>query len=170
MGHEWPTNTILFAGDSMYNNIDESRLSLSRKFNVKVRSHPGATVGDMKHHLTALLRKKPSYIVIHAGANDAPDESKSAEDIVGELMDLKKYVQSILPSSKVIISCPIVRKDNNHANVKVIHIRALLRTSGATVITNDNISVDLLGKKGLHLTNKGVGRLASNMIEFLKSL
>ena len=167
----WPKNTVLFAGDSMYNNIDEKRIGRNVKRNVKVRAHPGATTQDMQHHLTALLRKQPSHLVLHVGANDASNDDKRAEDIVNEILELKHFAESLVSGIKVAISCPITRTDNHKANVKVIHIRALLRTSGINdIIVNDNIGVDMLGKKGLHLSNKGVGNLARNMIEYLKSL
>ena len=87
------------------------------------------------------------------------------------ILELKHFAESTVPGIKVTISCPITRTDNNSANVKVVHIRALLRTSGTKdIIINDNIGSDLLGKKGLHLSNKGVGNLARNMIEYLKNL
>ena len=138
--------------------------------NIKVRANPGATVGDMHHHLTALLRKKPTYVVIHAGTNDSVNEEKSSGDIFNEIVELKKFVEVQVPGVKVTISCPIVRRDNNKANVKVIHIRAMLRTSGLHVITNDSIGYKLLGRKGLHLSEKGVGRFALNLIGYLKRL
>ena len=171
----WPNNTVLFAGDSMYNQIDERRIanSLMGKFKVKVRAHPGATVGDMRHHLAAWLRKKPSHVVIHVCTNDTTNTKKSAKQIYDELVELKTYAESLVPGVKVVISCPIVRRDDKAANVKCISIRAMLRasTSAELLLTNENIGLDLLGKKGLHLLfHKGVGRLAKNMIEHLQSL
>ena len=41
----WPGGTCLVTGDSMLSYIDKTRLS--RKFNVKVRSFPGAKTDDM---------------------------------------------------------------------------------------------------------------------------
>ena len=170
----WPKNTVLFAGDSMYNQIDERRIarSVMGKFRVKVRAHPGATVGDMKHHLTAWLRKRPSHLVIHVGTNDATNKKSTAEEIYNELLELKAYAESIVPGIRVFISCPIVRRDDKSANMKVISVRAKLRAAKINdLITNENIGMDLLGKRGLHLSfHKGVGSLAKNMIEHLKSL
>ena len=170
--YSWPSNTVLCAGDSMYNHIDEARItrSLQGKFKVKVRAHPGATVGDMRHHLTAWLRKRPSHLILHAGANDASNKDKTAKEIFEELKELKNYAESIVPNIKVIMSCPTVRSDDLTANAKSISIRALLRSNMTDIITNENIGTDLLGKKGLHLSyKKGVGTLAKNIIEYLKS-
>ena len=45
-----------------------------------------------------------------------------------------------------------------------------LKGIGLEVIDNDKIGVQHLGKKGLHLTPYGTGRLAINYIKVLKSL
>lgn len=168
--HLWPKNTVLIAGDSMLSNIDEKRLSKKFPFTVKVRAHSGATTQDMQHHLTALLRKRPKCLILHIGANDTSTDTKTAEEIYEEILELKRYTESIVPDIRVVISCPIVRKDINKAHIKVIHLRSMLRTSGLEIISNENISFDLLGKKGLHLAEKGVRRLAGNLIGYLKSL
>ena len=137
---------------------------------MKVRANPGATIDDMRHHLTALLRKKPTYVVLHASANDAPNENKTAEGIYNELLDLKKYVESLVPGVKVVLSCPMVRKDDSSANAKVIHIRAMLRSSGMDIITNENIGFGLLNLKGLHLTNEGNRCFTANLGSYLTRL
>lgn len=124
----------------------------------------------MRYHLTALLRKKPTYLVLHACTNDASVKDKSAEEIYENLINLKTYAEEQLPSVKVIISCPIIRKDNPTANIKVIHIRAMLRTSGLDIITNENVGPEYLGKQGLHLSEKGNGKFAVNLITCLKRL
>ena len=36
-----------------------------------IRNFPGANVKNMQHNLMPIIRKKPSHLVIHAGANDA---------------------------------------------------------------------------------------------------
>ena len=166
--HLWPKNTVLIVGDSMMYGINEKRLS--KQLNVKVRPHPGATTRDLYDHLKAHLRKKPDFVVLHVGANDACYKTKSAEMIFNEISRLKMFVECQVPGVKVTISCPIIRRDDDTANIKVIHLRQMLRLSGLDIITNDNITYDHLGKKGLHLTGKGVGRLAMNMIAFIKHL
>jgi hypothetical protein len=167
---EWPKGTVLIAGDSMIGGIDEKRLANGRNRCVKVRKHPGATVQDMGHHLTALLRKKPSYVLIHAGTNDIPDEDKTAEDIFRDIINLKSYVESVVPGVKVTISCPVIRNDERVNKLKVVHLRSLLRTSGVDVVVNGNIGVGLLSLKGVHLNQKGTRYLAGNMREYLNRL
>ena len=167
---EWPKGTVLIAGDSMIGGIDEKRLANGRNRCVKVRKHPGATVQDMGHHLTALLRKKPTYVLIHAGTNDTPDEDKTAEDIFRDIINLKSYVESQVPGVKVTISCPVIRNDERVNKLKVVHLRSLLRTSGVDVVVNGNIGVGLLSLKGVHLNQKGTRCLAGNIIEYLNRL
>ena len=161
---------MFIAGDSMIGGIDEKRLANGRNRCVKVRKHPGATVQDMGHHLTALLRKKPTYVLIHAGTNDTPDEDKTAEDIFRDIINLKSYVESPVPGVKVTISCPVIRNDERVNKLKVVHLRSLLRTSGVDVVVNGNIGVGLLSLKGVHLNQKGTRCLAGNMIEYLNRL
>ena len=165
----WPKNTVLIAGDSMLNHIRERQLS-TRNMPVKVRANPGATIEDMRHHLTALLRKKPTYVILHASANDAPNENKTAEGIYYELLDLKKYAECLVPGVKVILSCPMIRNDDCNANAKVIHIRAMLRSSGMDIITNENIGFELLNLKGLHLSNEGNRCFTANLGSYLTRL
>ena len=165
----WPNNTVLITGDSMLNHIQERTLS-EKNMPVKVRANPGATVGDMRHHLTALLRKKPTYVLIHASTNDAPDEDKSAVDIYNELISLKEHVESLVPGVKVTLSCPIVRRDDGRANAKMIHLRSMLKTSGLDIITNENIGFEHLGKRGLHFTQEGNRCFNSNLAKYLKRL
>ena len=64
--HPWPKNTILIAGDSMINGINEKRISTNFK-SVKVRCFSGATIDDMYFNLIPLLRKKPAALVLHEG-------------------------------------------------------------------------------------------------------
>ena len=70
----------------------------------------------------------------------------------------------------VVLSCPVIRTDNGVANAKLLSLRNRLKRSGNKIINNENISVDHLGKKGLHLTGRGTGRLAMNMIAYMQRL
>ena len=63
--------TAAIIGDSILNGIIQERLSRKRRV-VKVHNFRGVTVDDMKHHVMPLLRKEPSFVIIHADTNDAP--------------------------------------------------------------------------------------------------
>ena len=60
--HPWPKNTILIAGDSMINGINEKRISTNFK-SVKVRCFSGVAIDDMYCNIIPLLRKKSAALV-----------------------------------------------------------------------------------------------------------
>ena len=132
---------------------------------VKVRPFPGAYVDDMYDYLSPLLRKKPSYIVLHIGCNDSPH--KTAKQIFKEIMELKAYIESILPTVKLYLSCPLLRLDGARANLTLRQLGFEMK-SLPNVIINNNVDGSCLGKKGLHLNPKGSGRLAINFISLMR--
>ena len=58
---------------------------MSRKFNVKVKSIPGAKTDDMFHYLVPLLEKNQNYVILHVGTNDAVDHQSS--DIIQKYLN-----------------------------------------------------------------------------------
>ena len=152
----------------MLHGLDGERLS--KKFMVKVRPHSGATVRDMYDHLNALLRKKPKYLILHVGANDATNNEKTAEMIYEETVRLKLFAEARVPGIIVLISCPIVRRDNDKANIKALHLRHKFRTSGLNAVTNERVTYDHLGGKGLHLSKRGIAWFAMSLIDHIKRL
>ena len=62
----------------MLKNINER--TLSKKFNAKVRSFPGASVGDLFDYLKPLLKKRLKTIILVIGANDV--ERDAAQSII----------------------------------------------------------------------------------------
>ena len=83
--HPWPKNTILIAGDSMINGINEKRISTNFK-SVKVRCFSGVTIDDMYFNLIPLLRKKPAALVLHVGTDNSLNEISS--QIYDKLLNL----------------------------------------------------------------------------------
>ena len=57
--------------------------------NVKVRCFSGSTIYDIY------------YYIAHVGTNDTP--YKSSEEVLVELLQLKDHIESILPSTTVIV-------------------------------------------------------------------
>ena len=160
----WPKNTTLITGSSIISGIDENRL---RKYKAKVRSFPGARIDDMYDYLNPLLKKNPTNIILHIGSNDAVN--KTADEISIEIETLKHHIEEILPTVRLFISRPVVRFDNDQANVVLRQLDHLLKFL-PNVICNDNVDKSCVGKKGLHLNAKGSGRLAINYISLMQSL
>ena len=164
----WPENTVLITGDSMSFGLDEKRLS--RRYNVKVRCHPGACLKDMYDHLNPYLRKQPKFIILHIATNDASIKEKTSDIIVEEILELKRHIEEILPTAVVFISCPIIRLDNGLANLKLIHVKKKLKNINVQTVDHENITQECLGRKGLHLNERGTKRYAMNFLLFLKHL
>ena len=160
----WKPNTCLVVGDSILNGIQQNRMSKNQLF--KVRVFPGAHVSDFYHYLEPLMEKRPAKLIIHAGTNDAVE--KNCNEILNELLQLKFYTNKRFPSCFVTISCPTLRTDNSKARNTLNELRLKLVQINIPVITNDNITEECLGgggkHPGLHLNNKGYGRLAMNFI------
>ena len=163
--HPWPKGTTLIAGSSLLLGINEGKL---QKYKCKVRPFPGSTIDDMYDYLNPLLKKNPSNIILHIGSNDALD--KTTEEIANEIIHLKEFIESVLPSVKIFWSCPILRLDNMKANTVLRELSQWLKFFTNNVIDNNNIDGTCIGKKGLHLNAKGSGRLAINLISLMKRL
>ena len=157
----WKHGTTLIIGDSMIGGIEERRLR-----NTKVRSHPGASVEDLHFHITPYLRKKPTNIIIHVGTNNA--RSDNSDTIIEKLIQLKEYILSKCPNTKIVFSSLIVRLDDENAAKVVAETNSKLLHLGADIVGNDNIQSNHISQRGLHLNGKGTTRLALNLINVLK--
>ena len=96
----------------------------------------------MHHYIIPLLRKEPANVIIHCGTNDAL--YNSGEEIVGELMQLKMFIEANLPNSNVIISFPTMRNDKYFASAKASKLRVLLNDLRCESISHFNIASDCL--------------------------
>ena len=158
----WPEGTVLILGDSIIGGV-QAKLMGPR---YKVRSIGGAIIRDFYHHSIPLLEKKPSFVIIMAGTNDA--NYKSSEEIVVELLQLKTFMENELPTCKVILSCPTCRYDDAKSQLTLCQLRKKLANLKVDVILNDNITIDHISRKGLHLNRHGSGKLAVNFMSHMK--
>ena len=85
-------------------------------------------------------------------------------------MKLREYIFSIIPTCIVIISSLINRYDHAKAQLTVTKVNELLSKMNIPIIDNNNITRDHLGKKGLHLNPRGIGKLAVNFVKSLRNL
>ena len=100
-----------------------------------------------------LLRKLPDYIILHIGTNDALDNT--SREILDKILKLKTYKQKELPKCKITISTPIKRYDHGKASLS-----KKLKDLRISIADNSNIGAFYLNSGGVHLNNKGSGRLA----------
>ena len=164
-----PTKRKIFyiLSDSMMNGIDEKRIS-NNKIEVKVECHGGCTVERMFTHLDTLVKYKPDYVLLHVGTNNCTNST--SDEMLRELKHLKEHIQLILPSTRIYISSPTVRTDNNKANIIIKNVNIKLKKLGYILLDNSNIRDYHLGKKGLHFNNNGTKQMARNIISFIKRL
>ena len=161
--HSWPNGTCLVMGSSLLNGVKEDLMG--PRF--KVRAFPGAIIDDFYHYAIPLVKKKPSSIILMAGSNDAVNKNKSSQSILEELLKLKSFLQSKFRCD-VILSCPTHRFDDQKANPTFRNLRNNLSSMNIPVISNANITDMHIGKKGLHLNERGSGRLAMNYLSYMR--
>ena len=89
-------------------------LKMSKRKTIKVRTFPGATIGDINFFVVPHLRKNPDKIVFHVGINDA--SHATPKEMFSSIKDLKLFIQKYAPESKIIISTPVLRVDKANAN------------------------------------------------------
>ena len=159
----WRRNTTLIVGDSILSGVEESEL---QRYSAKVRAFSGARIDDMYDYLKPLLSKMPTNVILHVGTNDA--STKSANAMFEELENLKKYVHNVLPDANVYLSTPTIRVDDQKANHALRDLTRKMIASSYEIIDNSNVVSEGVGKKGLHLNDKGSGRLALNYINLMK--
>ena len=103
----------------------------------------------MKHHVIPLLRKEPSFIIIHSGADDA--SYLTSRKILDNLITLKSFATDKLPNCKFVISTPTLRTDDGKAALKVSHLTNHFLQLDIGIIDNRNINARNLGNIAWHL-------------------
>ena len=159
----WKEGTTLITGDSMLTGLDEKKLR-----NCKVRIHPGAGITDMFYHLGSHLRKKPSRVILLTGTNDCMNNDWSR--VIEKMLQLQIFIEERVPNCEVIFSTLIPRFDNHKAQQAVCKVNQELMKLKLNVMKNGHFEREHVGKKGLHLNPRGVGKLITNFVNFLKNL
>ena len=117
-----------------------------------------------------LLSKKPSHVILHVGTNDVANKDSTADIILNRLLDIKKDIESKLPNVTVTISTPMKRTDQSSAGKIVDELNRKIRSLRLSIVDNNNIGSKEIGRKGLHLNDKGVSKFASNLVAKLRSI
>ena len=165
--HQWPRGTVAAIGDSMVSGLKEELLS-NKKHQVKVRCCRGATVEDMFDYVKPILKRKPDYVVLHVGTNNAKD--MTSRNIIDKLLQLKTTVLDSDKKCKVILSQPMTRVDDGKAGFTISKLNDLLEEMDIPIVKNRNITVGHLGSKGLHLNPCGIARFAMNLKATIRKL
>ena len=91
--HSWEKGTTLIIGDLILSGLGEYKMS--KRKSIKVRTFPGATIGDTKFFITPHLRKSSDKIVLHVGTNDAPHVT--LKELFNAIKDLESSIQKYAP-------------------------------------------------------------------------
>ena len=164
--HLWPKNTILIAGDSMINGINEKCISANLK-SVKVRCFSRATIDDMYFNLIPLLRKK-TPLVLHVGTNNSLN--KISFQIYDKLLNLVHFIKENKPNCHFVLSSKMDRLDDGKVALTIKRLNSLLSESSLDIIDNSNIGHSFLGMHRLHLNEHSVGKLALNFVKRIRSI
>ena len=154
--------------DIMLHGIDETKIC--KNGFVKVRCFPGSTMSDLQsHYMQPLISKKRSKVVVHVGTNDADTKGATADKIIGAHLEVKKEIKTKPPGATVVISTPLKRNDKVGAYQIIETLNKKIRGLGLNIVDNRNINSPELGRKGLHLNPRGVGKFSANLINKLRS-
>ena len=93
-----------------------------------------------------------------------------SREIIDKLFSLRLFIQSELPTCKVIISTLTFRSNNGKRCLKIRHLNELLRNLDIDIVDNGNISGEHVGRKGHHLNARVRGRLNMNIISCIRRL
>ena len=88
--------------------------------------------------------------------------------ILDKILALKNLIETSLQNVIVIVSTIINRSDNAKAQLTITHLNEHFKDIHINMIDNANLDEECLTKKGLHLNNKGSGKLAINMIRKIR--
>ena len=90
--------------------------------------------------------------------------------IYDKLLNLVHSIKENNPNYHVVLSSPINRLDDGKAALTFKRLNSLLSESSLDIIDNSNIGHSFLGMHGLHLNEHGVGNLALNFVQRIRSI
>ena len=83
-------------------------------------------------------------MILHVSTNDA--DRFMPREILDKLLSLKQFIQSELPTCKVIISTQTFRLDNGKCCLTIRHLNEHLKNLEIDIIDNGNISGENVGR------------------------
>ena len=98
--------SVLVAGDSLLNGIEESKLSKDR--HIRVQPISGAKIKDISNNLDELIRNDLKTIILHGGTNNTVEDTP--EDIYNDLISLKTKIEDKIPVKKLSSTCQLPYK------------------------------------------------------------
>ena len=95
------------------------------------------------------------------GTKDAFDNT--SRETFEKNLKLKASIPKELPKCKITISTPINRHNHGKASLTILHLSQKFKDLSISFVYNFSIGAFCLSSGGLHLNDKGAGRLAINL-------
>ena len=96
----------------------------------------------MYSYIKPLLKKFTDNIILYIGTNNTVNDP--FKEVLGKLLDLKKFINKPLMGSNVVISNLIIQNDNDKASLAVIKTKEDFHGLQLDIIDNGNITSNKL--------------------------
>lgn len=166
--------SVMIIGDSIVRGSSSHFKSIApSKYDATTYTHPGAKVERITKRLTNhknYIMPDPNYIVLHVGTNNIVQDEVA--ETIFKLHELITDSCDIFPFSRIIVSSIIPRSDNPEVNEKINSVNVFLKhicsKSKQLIYTENNNCGQLVGRDGLHLTERGKSLLAKNWLRSIR--
>ena len=121
----------------------------------------------MEDYPKPLIKKRPERIILHCGTNDL-NTSQPAQ-VAEDIRKLVNYTCIKAEGIDCTVSELVMRNDGLYN--KVIEVKEKLRDilgKDTQIIEHSNIESSHLNNRRIHLHKKGDGKLAYNLIQYIK--
>ena len=130
--------------------------------NLQVKWFPGIRVEQLKSQIEASDVEAPETVIIHGGSNNLR-RCRSFDHLMGDIYELGVAAKTRFPSSRIVLSGVIRRRDVWSRKVARINrdMDFVAKALGFMFVDpNGWISESSLGRDGVHLNRRGVAELS----------
>ena len=146
----------------------KEELLLNKNHLVKVRCYRGTTVDYIFDYIKPILKRKPDYVVLHVGNNNAKD--MTSRNILDKLFQLKTTVLDSDKKCKFILSQPVTGVEDGKAGFTILKLNDLLEEMDIPILKNRNITAYHLGSKGRYMNPHGIAIFAIKVKASIRKL
>ena len=83
-------NSVIIVGDSMVKHVTGP--GISKKNNIKIKTNPGTTTGNIIDYIKPSIGKKPDFLLVHSGTNDLTNGINTMTKIRKVLPRWRKWI------------------------------------------------------------------------------
>lgn len=145
----------LLVGDSIIRNVG------AEQEEIRVECFPGIKTDQLRRVVENTDLGSPETVIVHVGTNDLRN-TRNLDWTMGEAYDLVATIKKKLPSSRLIMSGVIRRKDTKWRRVGALNGRLewIAEAFGITFVDpNSWLEDEDFGRDGIHLNGRGKSRL-----------